>query len=81
MNRLMLTIRRNWKMHAQQANVNIAQKAEREGYTIYSPISGVITQRQVDAGQTVAAGQTLFESWIQVNWKFRPNYQVTCSPH
>ncbi len=45
---------------AQQANVNIAQKAEREG-TIYSPISGVITQRQVDAGQTVAAGQTLFE--------------------
>lgn len=47
-------------VHAQQANVNIAQKAEREG-TIYSPISGVITQRQVDAGQTVAAGQTLFE--------------------
>ena len=45
---------------AQQANVNIAQKAEREG-TIYSSISGVITQRQVDAGQTVAAGQTLFE--------------------
>lgn len=47
-------------VHAQQANVNIAQKAEREG-TIYSPISGVITQRQVDAGQTVTAGQTLFE--------------------
>ena len=47
-------------VHAQQASVNIAQKAEREG-TIYSPISGVITQRQVDAGQTVAAGQTLFE--------------------
>ncbi|WP_286740835.1 efflux RND transporter periplasmic adaptor subunit [Acinetobacter sp. UBA1496] len=47
-------------VRAQQANVNIAQKAEREG-TIYSPISGVITQRQVDAGQTVAAGQTLFE--------------------
>lgn len=47
-------------VHAQQANVNIAQKAEREG-TIYSPISGVITQRQVDAGQTVTAGKTLFE--------------------
>ena len=47
-------------VHAQQANVTIAQKAEREG-TIYSPISGVVTQRQVDAGQTVAAGQTLFE--------------------
>lgn len=47
-------------VHAQQASVNIAQKAEREG-TSYSPISGVITQRQVDAGQTVAAGQTLFE--------------------
>ncbi|MGE8562031.1 MAG: efflux RND transporter periplasmic adaptor subunit [Acinetobacter sp.] len=47
-------------VHAQQANVNIAQKADRDG-TILSPISGVITQRQVETGQTVAAGQTLFE--------------------
>src|SRR5690606_6294739 len=28
---------------------------------IRSPISGVITQRQVEPGQTVSAGQTLFE--------------------
>ena len=47
-------------MRAQQANVNIAQKADRDG-TILSPISGVITKREVESGQTVAAGQTLFE--------------------
>lgn len=47
-------------VHAQQANVNIAQKADRDG-TILSPISGVITKREVESGQTVAAGQTLFE--------------------
>ena len=47
-------------VYAQQANVNIAQKADADG-TIFSPISGVVTQRQVDSGQTVAAGQTLFE--------------------
>lgn len=47
-------------VRAQQANVNIAQKADRDG-TMTSPISGVITQRQVEPGQTVAIGQTLFE--------------------
>lgn len=47
-------------VHAQQANVDIAQKADRDG-TILSPISGVITKRQVEPGQTVSAGQTLFE--------------------
>lgn len=47
-------------VNAQQANVNIAQKADADG-TIFSPISGVVTLRQVDSGQTVAAGQTLFE--------------------
>lgn len=47
-------------VRAQQANVNIAQKAERDG-TVLSPISGVITKREVESGQTVAAGQTLFE--------------------
>ncbi|MEZ2903153.1 efflux RND transporter periplasmic adaptor subunit [Acinetobacter terrestris] len=47
-------------VRAQQANVNIAQKADRDG-TILSPISGVITKREVESGQTVAAGQTLFE--------------------
>lgn len=45
---------------AQQENVNIAQKANLDG-TILSPISGVITQRQIEKGQTVTAGQTLFE--------------------
>ena len=45
---------------AQQENVNIAQKANLDGI-ILSPISGVITQRQIEKGQTVTAGQTLFE--------------------
>jgi len=47
-------------VRAQQANVDIAQKADRDGI-ISSPISGVITQRQVEPGQTVAPGQTIFE--------------------
>lgn len=47
-------------VRAQQANVEIAQKADQDG-VIRSPISGVITKRQVEPGQTVAAGQTLFE--------------------
>ena len=47
-------------VRAQTANVDIAQKATLDG-TITSPISGVITQRMVEPGQTVAAGQTLFE--------------------
>jgi RND family efflux transporter MFP subunit len=45
---------------AQRANVDIANKANQDG-VIKSPISGVITKRQVEPGQTVAAGQTLFE--------------------
>lgn len=45
---------------AQQENVNIAQKANLDG-TILSPISGVITQRQIEKGQTVTVGQKLFE--------------------
>lgn len=47
-------------VNAQQANVDIAQKAAQDT-VIKSPISGYITQRQVDVGQTVALGQTLFE--------------------
>src|SRR5690606_21128590 len=47
-------------VRAQQANVDIAVKADRDGI-ITSPINGVITQRQVEPGQTVAIGQTLFE--------------------
>ncbi|WP_160255497.1 efflux RND transporter periplasmic adaptor subunit [Acinetobacter indicus] len=47
-------------VRAQQANVDIAEKADRDG-TILSPINGVITQRQVEPSQTVSAGQTLFE--------------------
>lgn len=45
---------------AQQANVDIAVKADRDGL-IRSPLSGIITKRQVEPGQTVAAGQTLFD--------------------
>lgn len=45
---------------AMQANVDIAHKAAQDT-VIASPISGYITKRQVDAGQTVAIGQTLFE--------------------
>ena len=47
-------------VRAQQANVDIALKAEQDG-VIKSPMTGVITQRQVEPGQTVAIGQTLFE--------------------
>ncbi|USE83987.1 efflux RND transporter periplasmic adaptor subunit [Acinetobacter tibetensis] len=46
--------------NAQQATVDIALKAEQDG-TLRSPITGVVTKRQVEPGQTVAAGQTLFE--------------------
>ncbi len=45
---------------AQQANVDIAKKADQDGI-ITSPISGVIIKRQVEPGQTVSVGQTLFE--------------------
>jgi len=47
-------------VRAQQANVDIALKADADGL-ISSPISGVITKRQVEPGQTVSMGQTLFE--------------------
>lgn len=47
-------------VRAQQANVNIAQKANADG-NITSPINGIITKRQVEPGQTVTAGQTIFE--------------------
>ncbi len=45
---------------AQQASVDIAVKASQDA-VISSPISGYVTKRQVDRGQTVAIGQTLFE--------------------
>ncbi len=45
-------------VRAQQANVDIARKANQDG-TIYSPISGVITKREVEPGQTVAVGTNL----------------------
>lgn len=45
---------------AQQANVDIALKADQDGL-LKSPISGIITKRQVEPGQTVSIGQTLFE--------------------
>ena len=46
--------------NAQKANLDIARKADQDGI-IRSPISGVITKRDVEPGQTVSAGQTLFE--------------------
>lgn len=45
---------------AQQANVDIALKADQDGI-LRSPLSGIITKRQIEPGQTVAIGQTLFE--------------------
>jgi RND family efflux transporter MFP subunit len=45
---------------AMQANVDIAIKADQDGI-IKSPINGVVTKRQVEPGQTVSIGQTLFE--------------------
>lgn len=47
-------------VRAQQANVDISLKADQDG-VITSPINGVITKREVEPGQTVAIGQTLFE--------------------
>lgn len=46
--------------NAQKANLDIALKADQDGI-IRSPLTGVITKRQVEPGQTVSAGQTLFE--------------------
>lgn len=47
-------------LRAQQANVDIALKAQQDGL-VRSPINGVVTQRNVEPGQSVASGQTLFE--------------------
>jgi len=69
-------------VRAQQANVDIAEKADRDG-TILSPISGVITQRQVEPGQTVSAGQTLFEiidpSHLEIQGKIPSDLQAALS--
>ena len=69
-------------VRAQQANVDIAEKADRDG-TILSPISGVITQRQVEPGQTVSAGQTLFEiidpSHLEIQAKIPSDLQAALS--
>lgn len=45
---------------AQQAMVNIAQKAVNDA-VVSAPMSGVVSNRQVQIGQTVTTGQTLFE--------------------
>ena len=69
-------------VRAQQANVDIAEKADRDG-TIVSPISGFITQRQVEPGQTVSAGQTLFEiidpSHLEIQAKIPSDRQAALS--
>ncbi len=45
---------------AQQALVDIAKKAANDAI-VQAPISGIISNRQVQTGQTVTNGQTLFE--------------------
>lgn len=45
---------------AQQALVDIAKKSANDA-SVQAPISGIISNRQVQTGQTVASGQTLFE--------------------
>lgn len=47
-------------LNAQEANVAISQKATQDSNVI-SPISGYITSRQIEPGQTVSPGQTLFQ--------------------
>ncbi|WP_151813748.1 efflux RND transporter periplasmic adaptor subunit [Acinetobacter ursingii] len=47
-------------VNAQKANLDIAHKADLDGI-IRSPLTGVITKREVEPGQTVTSGQTLFE--------------------
>ena len=47
-------------VRSQQSNVDIAKKAEQDGI-IRSPMNGIITKRQIEPGQTVTAGQTIFE--------------------
>lgn len=47
-------------LDAQQALVNIAKKAANDA-AVQAPISGIVSNRQVQTGQTVANGQTLFE--------------------
>lgn len=47
-------------LDAQQALVNIAKKAANDA-NVQAPISGIVSNRQVQTGQTVASGQTMFE--------------------
>ena len=47
-------------LDAQQALVTIAKKAANDA-TVQAPMSGIVSNRQVQTGQTVASGQTLFE--------------------
>ncbi|XID75659.1 efflux RND transporter periplasmic adaptor subunit [Alkanindiges sp. WGS2144] len=65
---------------AQQALIDIAQKAVNDA-TVYAPISGVVSDRQVDVGQTVNNGQTLFEivnpNMIELQGSVPDSYQVS----
>lgn len=47
-------------LDAQQALVNIAKKAANDA-NVQAPISGIVSNRQIQTGQTVASGQTMFE--------------------
>lgn len=47
-------------VRAQQANVAIAQKAAKDSI-ITSPLSGTVSQRAIEVGQSISMGQTVFE--------------------
>lgn len=65
---------------AQQANVDISVKANQDGI-LKSPISGIVTKRNVEPGQTVSVGQTLIEivdtSKLEIQAKISAEQQST----
>lgn len=64
------------QIKAEQANVNIAKKAAQDT-VIRSPINGVITNRQVELGQTITVGQTLFEIVDPSNLELKASLAVS----
>nr|WP_298891984.1 efflux RND transporter periplasmic adaptor subunit [uncultured Acinetobacter sp.] len=64
------------QIKAEQANVNIAEKAAQDT-VIRSPINGVITNRQVEQGQTISVGQTLFEIVDPSNLELKASLAVS----
>ncbi len=64
------------QIKVEQANVNIAKKAAQDT-VIRSPINGVITNRQVELGQTISVGQTLFEIVDPSNLELKASLAVS----